>query len=144
MNALQTLDTSRNFGLSIVAVRSNEEAFKVFRENGAQAVFLDEISLAQGVAKSPLVDPSLVTMSDGAVGAEPFSLVFVKGDAPFKRLVLDTMRQLYTSGGIRPIYHKWFTSEIPPEGISLNLAVSDLLDRVFRNPTDSPDPALYQ
>ena len=66
------------------------------------------------------------------LGAEPFSLVFVKGDAPFKKLVLDTMRQLYTSGSIRPIYHKWFTSEIPPEGISLNLPVSEPLDRVFR------------
>ena len=144
MNALQTLSASRNFGLSIIPARTNEEAFRVFRDNGAQAVFLDEISLAQGVAKSPLMDPSLVTMSDGAVGAEPFSLVFVKGDAPFKKLVLDTMQQLYTSGSIRPIYHKWFTSEIPPEGISLNLSVSEPLDRVFRNPTDSPDPALYQ
>ena len=144
MNVLQTLSESRNFGLSIIPARTNEEAFRVFRDNGAQAVFLDEISLAQGVAKSPLVDPSLVTMSDGAVGAQPFSLVFVKGDAPLKKLVLDTMRQLYTSGSIRPIYHKWFTSEIPPEGISLNLSVSEPLDRVFRNPTDSPDPALYQ
>jgi ABC-type amino acid transport substrate-binding protein len=144
MNALQTLNASRNFGLNITTARSNEEAFRVFRDGGVQAVFLDEISLAQGVAKSPLADPSLVMMSDAAVGAEPFSLVFVKGDAPFKNLVLNTMQQLYTSGGIRPIYHKWFTREIPPEGISLNLPVSDTLDRVFHHPTDSPDPALYQ
>jgi glutamate/aspartate transport system substrate-binding protein len=106
--------------MNIVPARSTDEAFRIFREDGAHAVFLDEITLAQGVAKSPLLDPSLVTMSDAAVGAEPFSLVFVRGDAPFKRLVLDTMRQLYTSGNIRPIYQKWFTSEIPPERISLN------------------------
>jgi len=144
MNALQTLNAARSFGLNIIPARSNEEAFRVFREGAAQAVFLDEISLAQGVAKSPQTDSSLVMMSDAALGAEPFSLVFVRGDAPFKKLVLDTMRQLYTSGGIRPIYQKWFTSEIPPEGISLNLPVSEPLDRVFRTPTDSPDPSLYQ
>jgi len=144
MNALQTLNASRNFGLNIIPARSNEEAFRVFRDAGAQAVFLDEISLAQGVARSPLTDPSLVTMSDAALGAEPFSLIFVKADAPFKNLVLNTMQQLYTSGNIRSIYNKWFTSPLPPEGIILNLSVSETLDRVFRHPTDSPDPALYQ
>jgi glutamate/aspartate transport system substrate-binding protein len=144
MDTLQAYSNARNFGLTITPARTNEDAFRIFRERDVQAVFLDEISLAQGVAKSPLADPAGVMMSDGAVGAEPFSLIFVKGDAPFRNLVLNTMRRLYTSGEIRTIYTKWFLNAIPPEGISLNLQVSEPLNNVFRQPTDSPDPALYQ
>jgi glutamate/aspartate transport system substrate-binding protein len=144
MNVLQTLNSDRGSKMTVTTGRNTDDAFRIFREGGAQAIFLDEITLAQGMAKTWQLDPASVMVSDGAVGAEPFSLVFVKGDAPFKRLVLDTMRQLYTSGNIRPIYYKWFTGAIPPEGISFNLQISEPLAKVFQSPTDSPDPALYQ
>jgi len=144
MNVLQTLNSDRGSKMTVTTARNTDDAFRIFREGGAQAIFLDEITLAQGMAKTWQLDPAGVMMSDGAVGAEPFSLVFVKGDAPFKRLVLDTMRKLYTSGNISPIYYKWFTGAIPPEGISLNLPISEPLAKVFQSPTDSPDPALYQ
>jgi glutamate/aspartate transport system substrate-binding protein len=144
MSALQALDTAQNYKAKIIPYRSIDEAFSVFRDDAVQAVFLDEISLAQGVAKSPSTDPAMVRMSDAAFGAEPYSLVFAKNDAPFKRVLLGAMRQLYSSGGIQSIYGKWFNSPIPPGGINLGLPVNETLGKVFEHPTDSPDPALYQ
>jgi len=67
-----------------------------------------------------------------------------KDDPQFKKLVDDTMSQLYKSGEIEKIYAKWFLSPIPPKGVNLNVPISDSLKKVFANPTDSPDPAAYQ
>jgi glutamate/aspartate transport system substrate-binding protein len=58
-------------------------------------------------------------------------------------VVDDTMTQLYKSGEIEKIYHKWFESPIPPKGINLNFPISDSLKKVFQNPTDNSDPKVY-
>ena len=86
----------------------------------------------------------MVFLSNGSFGAEAYSLIFVRGDAPFKKLVSDTLRKLYTSKDVLAIYGKWFTSPIPPDGLSLNLPVSEPLRKAFQQPTDSPDPASYE
>ena len=54
------------------------------------------------------------------------------------------MQKLYASENIRSIYRKWFLSPIPTEGLDLGLQLSPTLEKLFRNPTDSPDPALYE
>ena len=143
MNALNRLGAARNLDMTIVSAKNDDEAFRIFQSDAAHAVVLDEVSLAYGVAKNRFTDPSLVMLSDGAFGAEPYSLVFARGDAPLRKLVGDTMRQLFTSGAILPIYAKWFQSAIPPAGIDMALPPSEPLAKAFRNPTDSSDPAAY-
>jgi glutamate/aspartate transport system substrate-binding protein len=144
MNALQALSNERGWNLTIIPARTFDDAFRIFRENGAQGILLDEISLAYGISKFRTADPSMVMISDAAFGAQPFSLIYVKGDAPFKRVIVDAMQKLYAGGNIRSIYGRWFTSPIPPDGLDLSLRVSPTLDRIFQQPTDSPDPALYE
>lgn len=144
VNALQALVAAHDYKLTTLPARTPDEAFRALREGGAHAVFLDEITLAYGVAKSIPLDPAMIIISNGTLGAEPYSLVYLKGDKPFKELVVGTMRKLYATGGIDAIYQKWFGSKIPPEGIDLNLRPSESLQKIFRQPTDSPDPAAYE
>jgi glutamate/aspartate transport system substrate-binding protein len=102
---------------------------------------MDDILLYGLVANSK--NPGDFHISSESLGTEPYSLMFRKDDPQFKKLVDDTMTQIYKSGDIEKIYHKWFQSPIPPKGINLNVPASDALKKVFQNPTDSPDPAVY-
>jgi glutamate/aspartate transport system substrate-binding protein len=51
---------------------------------------------------------------------------------------------LYKSGGIYPIYDKWFAKPIPPRGVTLNFPLSPALKRALEKPTDSPEPSAYE
>ena len=83
--------------------------------------------------------------SSATLSVEPYSLVFGRGDAPFRGLVLDTMTRFYRSGSVQPSYRKWFqTLNAPSSPNNLGPDVSAALEKVCRNPTDSPDPAYYR
>jgi glutamate/aspartate transport system substrate-binding protein len=142
--ALQTFAAAHNLQPKVIPARSVGDAFEMFRNGGADAVLVDEISLAEGVARFQPQDPAMVFLSNGSFGAEAYSLVFMRGDPPFKKLVSDTLRKLYTSKDVHAIYGKWFTSPIPPDRLNLNLPVSEPLRKAFQQPTDSPDPASYE
>jgi glutamate/aspartate transport system substrate-binding protein len=58
--------------------------------------------------------------------------------------VNDAIGQVYKSGEINKIYHKWFESPIPPKGINLKVPMSAELKKVIANPTDSGDPKAYE
>jgi glutamate/aspartate transport system substrate-binding protein len=64
-------------------------------------------------------------------------------DAPFKKVVDETMIATYRSGAINGIYEKWFLKPIPPKGITLNVPMSEAFQKVIAQPTDSGDPAVY-
>ena len=144
MAALHALNAARNFGITVVPATNEDDAFRIFQQDGAEALVMDEVSLAQGVARNRPIDPALVMISDGSFAPQPLSLALVRGDPPLKRVVTDSMRQLLASGRIEPIYAKWFTSAIPPSGIDLGLPMSDVLRRVVKNPTDASDPSHYR
>ena len=55
----------------------------------------------------------------------------------------DALAAIFRNGDINKIYAKWFLNPIPPNGISLNVAMSTALKRVIANPTDSGDPETY-
>ena len=141
INALNKLNTEKNFGMNVLAAKDHPEAFLMVDTGRAAAFLMDDILLAGLVANSK--NPSDFHISSESLGIEPYSLMFRKDDPQFKKLVDDTMTQIYRSGDIEKIYHKWFLSPVPPKGVNLNVPISDALKKVFQNPTDSPDPAVY-
>jgi glutamate/aspartate transport system substrate-binding protein len=142
MNALNVLNTTRNFGMNILSAKDHAEAFLMVETGRATAFLMDDILLSGLVANSK--NPSEFTISSESLGLEPYSLMLRRDDPEFKKLVDATMTKLYTSGEIMKIYDKWFMNPIPPKGINLNTPVSDALKRVFEHPTDSPDPSVYK
>lgn len=142
INALNKLNTSRNFGMNILAANDHAEAFLMVETGRASAFLMDDILLSGLVANSK--NPSEFSISSESLGLEPYSLMLRKDDPEFKKLVDDAMSKLYTSGEIMKIYDKWFMKPIPPKGINLNTPVSDALKNVFEHPTDSPDPTVYK
>ena len=142
MNALNVLNTTRNFGMNILSAKDHGEAFLMVETGRATAFLMDDILLSGLVANSK--NPSEFTISSESLGLEPYSLMLRKDDPEFKKLVSDAMSKLYTSGAIMKIYDKWFMNPIPPKGIDLHIPVSDALKRVFEHPTDSPDPNVYK
>ncbi|MNC70810.1 Glutamate/aspartate periplasmic-binding protein precursor [compost metagenome] len=64
-----------------------------------------------------------------------------KGDEPFKKVVDDTIKAIFSSGDINAIYDKWFNQPIPPKGLNLNFPMSLELKELIANPVDKPAPA---
>lgn len=142
IKALNNLNTSRNMGMTVLSAPDHPAAFLMVETGRAKAFLMDDILLSGLVANSK--NPSEFHISKDSLGLEPYSLMFRKDDPEFKKVVDDEMTKLYKSGEIKKIYHKWFESPIPPKGINLNVPISDALEKVFANPTDSPDPKVYE
>jgi len=142
LKALNELNTSRNFGMNVLTANDHAAAFLMVESGRAAAFLMDDILLSGLVANAK--KPGDFHISSESLGLEPYSLMLRKDDPEFKKVVDDAMIQLYKSGEIHKIYRKWFMSKIPPKGVHLNTPESDALKRVFKNPTDSPDPKVYQ
>jgi len=141
IKALNELNTAQNYGMNILSAKDHAEAFLMVETGRAAAFLMDDILLYGLVANSK--NPKEFHISSESLGVEPYSLMLRKDDPQFKKVVDDTMSQLYKSGEIEKIYNKWFTSPIPPKNINLNFPISDALKKVFQNPTDNADPKVY-
>jgi len=142
IKALNELNTAQNYGMNILSAKDHAEAFLMVETGRAAAFLMDDILLYGLVANSK--NPKEFHISSESLGVEPYSLMLRKDDPQFKKVVDDTMTQLYKSGEIEKIYNKWFMNPIPPKGINLNFPISESLRKVFANPTDSPDPNVYK
>jgi len=141
LKALNDLNTSQSFGMNILSAKDHAESFLMVETGRAAAFLMDDILLYGLVANSK--NPKDYRISSESLGVEPYSLMLRKDDPQFKKVVDDTMTQLYKSGEIEKIYTKWFMSPIPPKGINLNFPISDSLKKVFQNPTDNSAPKVY-
>ncbi|MBS0326382.1 MAG: amino acid ABC transporter substrate-binding protein [Proteobacteria bacterium] len=142
IKALNELNTSRNMGMTVLSANDHPAAFLMVETGRAKAFLMDDILLSGLVANSK--NPKEFHISKDSLGLEPYSLMLRRDDPEFKKVVDDEMTKLYKSGEIEKIYHKWFLSKIPPKGINLDVPISDALKKVFANPTDSPDPKVYE
>ena len=142
IKALNELNSSKNMGMNILSANDHPAAFLMVETGRAKAFLMDDILLSGLVANSK--NPGDFHISSASLGLEPYSLMLRRDDPEFKKLVDDTMTQLFKIGEIEKIYNKWFMSPIPPKNINLNVPISDSLKRVFANPTDSSDPNDYK
>ncbi|HET7261535.1 MAG TPA: amino acid ABC transporter substrate-binding protein [Casimicrobiaceae bacterium] len=142
IKALNELNTSKNMGMTVLSANDHPAAFLMVETGRAKAFLMDDILLSGLVANSK--NPAEFHISKDSLGLEPYSLMMRRDDPEFKKVVDDAMTKLYKSGEIETIYKKWFESPIPPKGINLNIPISDALQKVFANPTDSPDPKVYE
>jgi glutamate/aspartate transport system substrate-binding protein len=141
LKQISDLDAQRHLGLTIVAAKDHAEAFRILQSDRAAAFVMDEILLYSLVANS--ASPTDYVISNDALSVEPYAIMLRRDDAPFKKVVDDTMLAIYKSRDIYPLYAKWFLNPVPPNGINLLVPMSASLKRIIENPTDSGDAAAY-
>ncbi len=135
------IGAQKGLGLNILAAKDHAEAFLMVETGRAAAFVMDDILLYSLVAGSK--SPQDYVISADALSVEPYGIMLRREDAPFKKVVDETMIATYKSGAINPIYDKWFLKPIPPKGLNLNVPRSAAFKKVIANPTDSGDPAAY-
>jgi len=135
------IGAQKGLNLNILAAKDHAEAFLMVETGRAAAFVMDDILLYSLVAGSK--SPKDYVISADALSVEPYGIMLRRDDAPFKKVVDETMVATYRGGAINAIYDKWFLKPIPPKGINLEVPMSASFNKVIANPTDSGDPAVY-
>ena len=136
------INTAQNLGMNIISANGHPEAFQMVETGRAVAFVMDDILLYSLAAQSRT--PGDYEISPIALSIEPYGIMLRKDDVAFKKVVDAATAELYTSGGIKPIYEKWFLKPVPPKGINLNVPMGEALKKVFAKPTSSGDPNDYK
>ena len=136
------INAAQNLGMNIISANGHPEAFQMVETGRAVAFVMDDILLYSLAAQSRT--PNDYAISANALSVEPYGIMIRKDDEAFKKVVDKATADLYSSGGIKPIYEKWFLKPVPPKGINLNVPMSDPLKKVFAKPTSSGDPNDYK
>lgn len=139
---VRELNEARKLGMTLVNGKDHAESMLLMSSGRADAFFEDDILLTGMAASSPT--PNDFALSSEGYSADPYALMFAKGDADFKRVVDDSLKSLFASGQIQAIYDKWFTRPIPPRNAALNFPMGAALKQAIAKPTDSPDTADYK
>jgi glutamate/aspartate transport system substrate-binding protein len=136
------INAQQNLGMNIISANGHPEAFQMVETGRAVAFVMDDILLYSLAASSR--NPKDFEISKDALSVEPYGIMVRKDDPSFKKIVDASTANLYKSAKINAIYDKWFLQRIPPKNITLDVPMSDALKKVFQNPTDSGDPAVYK
>ncbi len=136
------INTQQHLGMNIISANGHPEAFQMVETGRAVAFVMDDILLYSLAAQSRT--PKDYEISPIALSVEPYGIMLRKDDVAFKKVVDKATAELYSSGGIKPIYDKWFLKPVPPKGINLNVSMSEQLKKVFAKPTSSGDPNDYK
>ncbi|CFM90570.1 amino acid ABC transporter substrate-binding protein [Bordetella pertussis] len=136
------INEARSLGMKVVPVKEHAEGFLMVETGRAAAFIMDDI-LLYGLAANAK-EPDRYQVSGDSLSIEPYAIMLRRDDPQFKALVDDTIKSLYASGDFEALYKRWYQSPLPPKGINLNVAMSEVLKRVVATPTDSGDPVAYK
>tara|TARA_R110000868_G_scaffold101346_3_gene279014 strand:+ start:4034 stop:4936 length:903 start_codon:yes stop_codon:yes gene_type:complete len=131
---INALSREQNLNIALTPTLDHETGFSLMASGRVSAFVMDDILLANLVANAD--DPGLYQLSEDAVGQpEPYGLMMRHDDLAFRNTVNAILHDLFTGGEILPIYQKWFNAPIAPNGVNLQLPMSDLLKTAFAVPT---------
>jgi glutamate/aspartate transport system substrate-binding protein len=133
---LRRMNREQHMNMEIITAPDYAESFAVLENGGAEAFMMDDALLYGELAKAR--DPAKWVVTGTPQSFEAYGCMMKRGDAAFKRLVDNTLAQVMTSGEAERIYHKWFMSPLPPNGLNLNYPLSDTLKALFQAPNDHP------
>jgi len=133
---LRSMNADEKMGMFIISAKDIGESYQILETGRAVAFMLDDAALAGERAKAK--NPDDWVLRGSPQSSEIYGCMMRKNDSDFKKLVDDTIRELYTSGEITSIYDKWFNKPIPPNGVNLNFAMTPALKELINNPTDKP------
>ncbi len=116
--------------------KDHADSFLLVASGRADAFVMDDNILAGLIATSR--NPSDFKIVGEVLSVEPIAIMMRRDDAPFKKVVDDTIRELVKSGEYQKLYEKWFLSPIPPRNTSVNLPMGETLKAAIENLNDKP------
>jgi len=131
---IREMNEKNSMGMNIISAKDHGESFLTLQSGRAAAFMLDDALLAGERAKARRPDDWVVVGTPQS--KEAYGMMLRKGDDQFKKLVDETIAKTETSGEAAKLYQKWFQSPIPPKGLNLDLALSDDMKALFKNPND--------
>ncbi len=127
---------ARNLTIDYLVGRSHAESMALMNEGKADAYIGDDVIIAAQRARAPFRDK--LAFLDETLATEPYGLMLRRDDPQFKKFVDDVLVDLMKSGELARLYEKWFMNPIPPDGINLEMQMSEKLKAAIANPNDKP------
>lgn len=116
--------------------KDHADSFLLLESGRADAFVMDGSLLAGLIARSK--NPADFKIVGEVLSVEPIAIMFRKDDPAFKKAVDDSIIAMMKSGEINKIYDKWFMQPTPPNGVKMNMPMSDTLKAAIANPNDRP------
>ena len=127
---------ANNITMQYLMGRNHAESMGMIVRGEADAYVGDDAIIAGERASSSMNDQ--LVFLDEVLATEPYGIMLPRDDPQFKKLVDDVIVGLMQSGEFARIYDKWFMNPIPPQGINLQMPMSDKLKAAIANPNDRP------
>ena len=121
--------------------KDHADSFLLLESGRADAFVMDGSLLAGLIARSK--NPADFKIVGEVLSVEPIAIMMRKDDPAFKKAVDDAIIAMMKSGEIAKIYDKWFMQPTPPNGVRMNMPMSEALKAAIANPNDRPMEA-YQ
>ncbi|MFN4103214.1 MAG: transporter substrate-binding domain-containing protein, partial [Tepidimonas sp.] len=116
--------------------KDHADSFLLLESGRADAFVMDGSLLAGLIARSK--NPADFKIVGEVLSVEPIAIMFRKDDPAFKKAVDDSIIAMMKSGEIAKIYDKWFMQPTPPNGVRMNMPMSEALKAAIANPNDRP------
>jgi glutamate/aspartate transport system substrate-binding protein len=131
---LRKMNEDKHMGMNIISAKDHGESFLTLQTGRAVAFMMDDALLYGELAKAKHPEDWIVTGTPQS--REAYGCMLRKDDAPFKKLVDDTIAATMKSGEAEKFYVKWFENPIPPKGLNLRFPMSDDMKALYKNPND--------
>ena len=127
---------ANNISVQFVIGRNHSESMAMLVRGEADAFVGDDAIIAAARGRAPTGDQFVFL--DDVLSTEPYGIMLPLDDPQFKKLVDDVIVGLMRSGEFARIYDKWFMNPIPPNGINLQIPMSEKLKAAIASPNDRP------
>lgn len=131
---MKQTEQGRKLDIKNLYGKDHNDSFAMVESGRAVAFVMDDVLLAALIAEAS--NPKDYAIIGRVLSVEPYGIVLRKDDPAFKKLVDGVLADLMKSGEFNKIYQKWFMRPIPPNGVILNLPMSDKLKALIKNPND--------
>ncbi|WP_043697927.1 amino acid ABC transporter substrate-binding protein [Tepidimonas taiwanensis] len=116
--------------------KDHADSFLLLESGRADAFVMDGSLLAGLIARSK--NPADFKIVGEVLSVEPIAIMFRKDDPAFKKAVDDSIIAMMKSGELAKLYDKWFMQPTPPNGVKMNMPMSEALKAAIANPNDRP------
>lgn len=131
--AVVAYNAEHDLNLSLIKTQGNAQSFLMLQKGRVSAYMNNGIILYGARAVTPENPEDYYVIPD-RITVEPFAMIFRKDDPQFEQFVDESIASIMKSGKAKELYNKWFMSPIPPNGVNLSVALSEQLQKQFKDP----------
>lgn len=132
---LRKMNEEKKMNMQIISAKDYGEGRLTLETGRAVAYMMDDVLLAG--TRSLSANPSDYVLVGTPQSSEAYGFMMRRDDPAFKKLVDDTLVQIMKSDDIKTMYSKWFLKPVPPKNVNFDFPMSEALQKLYANPTDT-------